>query len=118
MCIGEGKGCNRKKKKSLLVSLLSLGNVEFDFSGKPDLKCLVEGTDVQERVALSSYRCLNGREEEQHVCYLAESGAGGCPVSCYCFAASNASISTNFQADLALFAGNSVRKLPFYRGYN
>lgn len=33
------------KKKSLFVSVLSLGNVEFDFSGKPDLNCPAEGTE-------------------------------------------------------------------------
>ena len=70
-------------------------------------------------VALSSYRCFNGREEEQHLCYLAEPGAGGSVLFLsMCFADANDSISTTVQADSALFAGNGVSKLPFWRGYN
>jgi len=73
----------------------------------------------KELVGLSSYRHLNGWEEEQRLCYLAEPGAGGSVLFlCTCFADANASISTSFQVDTALFAGSSVRKLPFCRGYN
>lgn len=42
--LGKGKSTTGEKK-SLFVSVLSLGNVEFDFSGKPDLNCPAEGTE-------------------------------------------------------------------------
>lgn len=57
--------------------------------------------------------------EEQHLCYLSEPGAGGSLLFLFmCFADASASISANFQADPALFAGNGMRNLPFCRGYN
>lgn len=73
----------------------------------------------KELVALRSYRCLNAREEEQYPCYLAEPRAGDSVLFLsLSFAVANASISATFPADPALFAGNTVRKLPFSRGYN
>lgn len=43
--LSEGQGNRGKNQKSFTVSLWNLGNAEFDFSGKPDLKCLAEGTE-------------------------------------------------------------------------
>lgn len=57
--------------------------------------------------------------EEQHLCYLADPGAGGSLLFLFMwFADASASISADFQADPALFAGNGMRNLPFCRGYN
>lgn len=42
--LGKGKSATGKNN-SLFVILLSLGNVEFDFSGKPDLICQAEGAE-------------------------------------------------------------------------
>lgn len=55
LCIGKG-GATGEKNNSLFVCLRSLGSVEFDFSGKPHLKYLAEGTeDVQERSCCTEF---------------------------------------------------------------
>lgn len=51
-------------------------------------------------VARSLNRCFNGREKEQHLCYLAEPVAVGFVLFLsLCFADANAGIGTTFQAD-------------------